>query len=135
MFNANLLADISVVQAFPSSKHPSAPLLRKPPDFYSTLSLQYRTSHSAYNDKVNKYRHACNTNGVSFLRFIMEAKFFIHPSFSRRFSKASFYTMVLSIPCSHHSHILPHLSDADISTVHLHLLINVKIFITYKVSG
>ena len=59
--NAPLLVDISVVQSFSGSKNPSAPLPRKPPDFYSTLSLQHRTSHIAYNDKVNKYQRACNT--------------------------------------------------------------------------
>jgi len=56
------------------------------------VSLQHRTSHSAYNDKVNKYQRACNTNGVSFLPFIMDSNGFI-PNFqviSRRFSKASF---------------------------------------------
>ena len=79
-YNAPLLVDISVVQSSPGSKNPSAPLLRKPPDFYSTLSLQHRTSHSAYDDKVNKYQRACNTNGASFQPFIMESNGFIHPT-------------------------------------------------------
>ena len=79
-YNVPLLVDVSVVQSFPGSKNPSAPLPRRPPEFYSTLSLQHRTSHSAYNDKVNKYQRACNTNGVSFLPFIMESNGFIHPT-------------------------------------------------------
>jgi hypothetical protein len=79
-YNVPLLIDVSVVQAFPGSKNPSAPLPRKPPDYYPTLSLQHRTSHSAYNDKVNKYQRACNTNGVSFLPFIMESNGFLHPT-------------------------------------------------------
>ena len=78
-YNVPLLVDVSVVQSFPGSKNPSAPLPRRPPEFYPTLSLQHRTSHSAYNDKVNKYQCACNTNGVSFLPFIMESNGFIHP--------------------------------------------------------
>ena len=49
-YNAPLLVDISVVKSFPGSKNPSAPLPRKPPDFYSTLYLQHRTSRSTYND-------------------------------------------------------------------------------------
>ena len=79
-YNVPLLVDISVVQSFPGSKNPSVPLPRKPLDFYSTLSLQHRTSHSTFNDKVNKYKRACNTNGVSFLPFIMESNGFIHPT-------------------------------------------------------
>jgi hypothetical protein len=51
-YNASLLVNISVVQSFPDPKSPFALLPRKPPDF---LSLQHQTSHSAYNDKVNKY--------------------------------------------------------------------------------
>jgi len=47
-YSAPLLVDISVVQSFPGSKNP-------------------------YNDKVNKYQRACNTNGASFLPFIMES--------------------------------------------------------------
>jgi hypothetical protein len=39
--NAPLLVDISVVQSFPGSKNPSAPPPRKPPDFYSTVAMQY----------------------------------------------------------------------------------------------
>jgi len=78
-YNAPLLVDVSVVQAFPGSKNPSAPIPYKPPDFYPTLSPSHRTSHSAYNDKVNKYQRVCNNNGVSFLPFIMESNGFIHP--------------------------------------------------------
>ena len=78
-YNAPLLVDVSVVQAFPGSKNPTAPLPYKPPDFYPTLTPSHRTSNGAYNDKVNKYQRVCNTNGVSFLPFIMESNGFIHP--------------------------------------------------------
>ena len=45
-YNAPLLVDVSVVQSFPGSKNPSAPIPYKPPDFYPTLSPSHRTSHS-----------------------------------------------------------------------------------------
>ena len=79
-----------------------------------------------YNDKVNKYQRACNTNGVSFLPFIMEFPFypflsngFIHPT-SKLFledlaKQASFFR---HMPWSNTllAPLLAILSDADIST-------------------
>ena len=78
-YNVRLLVDFSVVQSFPGFK---IHLLRYPAGLLTSTapSLQHRTSHSAYNDKVSKYQRACNTNGVSFLPFIMELNDFIHPT-------------------------------------------------------
>ena len=81
-YHGPLLIDVSIVQAYPGSMNPTAPLPRTPPDFYPSLHNrpQSRTASARYNFKVNKYQVLSAANGVSFLPFIMESNGYIHPN-------------------------------------------------------
>ena len=81
-YHGPLLIDVSIVQAYPGSMNPTAPLPRTPPDFYPSLHNrpQSRTASARYNFKVNKYQVLSTANGVSFLPFIMESNGYIHPN-------------------------------------------------------